>query len=152
ISFSPGINVSANVSLEDSLGRRSTTSPGMGCRLRAWFALSSCNATIASGSYQLELPADAAVISAKASGHGMFPDGVQIDGDTKIEIVLGTPGAVITGVVKNSKDERISDAVVALVPDAPMRAAGPLYRTGGSDINGGFELRAIAPGAYHLFA
>src|SRR5262249_42767287 len=65
---------------------------------------------------------------------------------------LGSPGAVITGVVKNSKDERISDAVVALVPDVPMRAAGPLYRTGISDINGGFELRAIAPAAYHLFA
>jgi hypothetical protein len=54
--------------------------------------------------------------------------------------------------VKDSKDQAIADAVVALVPDAPLRGAAPLYRSVIADFRGDFELRGIAPGQYHLFA
>jgi hypothetical protein len=42
--------------------------------------------------------------------------------------------------------------VVAILPDPPLRAAGPLYRASQTDVNGKFTLRGISPGSYRLFA
>jgi hypothetical protein len=69
-----------------------------------------------------------------------------------IDLRLSTPGAAIVGAVANSKGERLSDATVVLVPDAPYRDANVLYRTDVSTYDGSFELRGVAPGAYQLFA
>jgi hypothetical protein len=110
---------------------------------------------MAPGFYTLELldlPTDAYLVSAKAAGRDVISDGVQVDAETQIDIYLATPGAIIEGKVANSKDAKIGDAVIALVPDAPLRAAGPFYRSSTSNADGSFELRGIAPGSYRLFA
>jgi hypothetical protein len=107
------------------------------------------------GLYRLELPSmplDSFVLSATAGGQDVLRDGLRVYGDIELEVVLATPGATIAGVVRGGKGVKLSDAVVALVPDGPLRNAGHLYRTGISDVNGNFELRGIAPGSYHLFA
>ena len=46
----------------------------------------------------------------------------------------------------------VPDAVVALIPDEPLRGIGYLYRSTVSDVDGGFELSGVFPGSYRLFA
>jgi hypothetical protein len=66
--------------------------------------------------------------------------------------VLRSPGGVVEGIVRGAKGEKLSDAVVVLVPDAPLRSADVLYRSVISDVSGRYQLRGVAPGSYHLFA
>ena len=105
--------------------------------------------------YHLELegmPPDAFVRSATSEGRDILEQGIRITGETDIKVVIATPGSIVDGTVKDAKGGRLSSAVVALIPDAPMRMAGPLYRSAISDIHGRFQLHGIAPGAYQLFA
>jgi hypothetical protein len=90
--------------------------------------------------------------AATVDGKDILASGLQISTDTNLNIVLAAPGAIVDGVVKDESGKTISDDTVVLVPDAPFRDAGPLYRSVTSDVRGRFELRGIAPGAYHLFA
>jgi len=107
------------------------------------------------GKYHLEVegvPSDAYVESAKVGAQDVLADGIQLDKDTELHIVIRTPGATIGGTVIDMKGEKLSDALVALVPDAPLRDAGPLYRSIISDFQGSYEIRGVAPGSYRLFA
>jgi len=99
-----------------------------------------------------DLPPDAYLVSAKANGRDILESGVSLSADTQIDIVVNEQGSVVHGVVTDSKGERISNAVVALVPDAPLRSAGPLYRSNVTDFDGSYELRGVAPGSYHVYA
>ena len=54
--------------------------------------------------------------------------------------------------MRTADGQLVPDAVVALVPDAPLRNAGLLYRSGTTDINGKYQLRGVAPGSYKIFA
>ncbi len=82
----------------------------------------------------------------------MLSEGLNIVGDTEWEIVLEAPGGIAQGVVRDAAGNPVLGAVVAVVPDKPRRAAGPLYRSVVSDPNGQFEIHGIAPGSYKLFA
>jgi len=108
------------------------------------------------GSYRLELgdlPTDQYVQSVTIGDRDVLAEGIRLQGDVDLQIVLATRGAVLEGVVKNPAGEKLSDAVVVLAPAAPYRSTGgPLYRSTISDVSGNFELRGIAPGNYHLFA
>jgi hypothetical protein len=107
------------------------------------------------GQYSLEfegMPRDAYVASAKAGEKDILTEGLQLDADTELQIVIRSPGGMVGGAVTNSRGEKLSDAVVALVPDGPRRAAGPLYRSVISDVNGNYEIHGVAPGSYHIFA
>jgi hypothetical protein len=55
-------------------------------------------------------------------------------------------------VVRDAAGEKLSDDIVALVPDGSLRSAADLYRSVVSDRNGQFRIKGIAPGSYHLFA
>jgi hypothetical protein len=88
---------------------------------------------------------------AKAGEKDVLTEGLDLFADTALQIVVRMDGGVIGGSVRNSEG-RISGAIVALIPEAPLRSAGVLYRSVISDFNGDFELRGIRPGAYRLFA
>src|SRR4030095_2746107 len=90
--------------------------------------------------------------SAKVGEKDILTEGLQLDADTELQIVIRSPGGTIGGAVTNFRGEKLSDAVVALVPDRPRRAAGPLYRSIIHDVNGSYEIRGVAPGSYHVFA
>ena len=77
---------------------------------------------------------------------------IAVDQDMEIEVVLSMSVAAVYGGVHNTDGESVSYAVVALVPDSPLRNAGDLYRSAITDSNGNFELHGIAPGNYRLFA
>jgi hypothetical protein len=87
---------------------------------------------------QLDLLADVLRVPAQLSG--------------QVEIVVGTDSATVEGRVVNDRQETASNVKVALVPDAPLRRRGDLYRTTATDRNGGFRLTAVAPGDYKIFA
>jgi hypothetical protein len=154
VSLRPGLRLAATLVLEEA-GRSSLN--GVRCQLHqeSPSALVNCSQSEAiPGFYRLELtpPKEAYVVSATASSRDVLRDGLELQADTELQIVLATPGAVLTGKVSSRSGEPLRDAVVALVPDAPLRNAGPLYRSGATDQNGSFELRGAAPGSYHLFA
>jgi hypothetical protein len=106
-------------------------------------------------SYKLtfpRLPAGMFVRSATASGHDVLRESILVQGDMDIDIVLATSSAEVKGVVRDAGGEKLSNAIVALVPDGLLRSAADLYRSVVSDRNGQFQMQGIAPGSYHLFA
>jgi len=159
IAMRPGIRLRARIMLEDGSG----LPPGLRCRLVSDNDQPTLPADPHSvctheqfipDHYQLEMegmPADAYVVSAKAGEKDVVTEGLDLFADTALQIVVRMDGGVIGGSVRNSEG-RISGAIVALIPEAPLRSAGVLYRSVISDFNGDFELRGIRPGAYRLFA
>jgi hypothetical protein len=98
------------------------------------------------------LQPNAYVKSVTVGGRDILGEGIRVEGDTEFDIQIGSRGADLQGTVTDSKNEKVAHGVVALVPDAPLRGAVPLYKSGPTDIEGRFELHGIAPGKYHLFA
>src|SRR5262245_43078866 len=73
------------------------------------------------GSFELELegmPPDAYISSATASGQNILTEGLNISGDTGMDITLSSTGGIVEGVVRYGGNETLPDAVVVLVPDA----------------------------------
>ena len=162
--FQRGVQVSGHLGFQND----TTTSPnipGLTCVLRSQ-SLSVTTETkypagcigqqYSKGIYRLELqgiPDDAYVLSATAGADtDILFHPIDLRGDTEIKVTFASDGGVITGDVTDSEGKKLSDAVVALVPDAPLRDAGSLYRSVISSPDGSFELHGIRPGDYHLFA
>jgi hypothetical protein len=141
-----GSGISCSVEGEGQLPKERT---GRGARAGC------IDAAAVRGNYQLRvsnLPADAFVMSAKSGQRDVLRDGIDASTDVYLEIEAATPGAVISGVVRDDNNNPMSDAAVALVPDAPYRNAFVLYRSDSSAFDGKFVLRGVAPGAYRVFA
>jgi hypothetical protein len=162
VPFTPGLRVTGSLKLMDTAGK-SLDATGIRCYLlpqseaaTAQSGAPGCiGGQVSPARYRLEIPsmpADAYVASARSEDRDVLAEGLRIERDTNLDIVLSTPGAVIAGRVTNAKGEHLSHAVVALVPDAPLRDATVLYRSDASTYDGTFELRGVAPGVYHLFA
>jgi hypothetical protein len=164
----PGFRIGGKFTLENDLGERSpvtfnqTGNGSFRCRFAGnaepfYVWPSGCvGMQLPAGVYRLHLdniPDNQYVHSATANGHDVLAEGLRIDVNTDIEIVLRSDGAILEGAVHDSDGKPYADAVVAIVPDAPFRlAGGVLYRSTISDVNGKFILRGIAPGNYHVYA
>src|SRR5688572_16472470 len=98
------------------------------------------------------LPACAYALSMKQDGASVRDEHVRVSQDTTLDVVFAAGGGSVEGSVRNAKGEKVSNAVVAVLPDAPLREHGHLYRSATSDQNGNFRVAGIAPGAYHVFA
>jgi hypothetical protein len=162
ITLTPGIRVTGSITLQDAEGRN-LDATAISCRLGSPAGVASAQSPphgclrsqVAPGHFWLEMrdmPPDAYVASAKSGERDMLRDGLTVERETQFQIALATPGAVLEGMVRDDKGERLSDATVALVPDAPYRNAVSLYRSDVSAYDGTFELRGVAPGSYQLFA
>jgi hypothetical protein len=162
VPFKPGIRITGSLKLLDSDGK-SLDPKDIQCLLVPETESAASQAKppgciggqFSPGLYRLtmyRMPPDAYVVSAKSGDRNVLADGILIERETPLDIVLTTPGSTIKGTVTNEKGEPLSAAVVALVPDAPLRNAEPLYRSDISTYDGTFELRGIAPGNYRLFA
>lgn len=150
-----GASMTAQLLLENEAGERAALPSSIRCMLRG-YGLSPCNGSqVVPGPQEVRfdgLPANTYVQSAKAGDHDILAEGLSVSGDTKLEIVLATPGAIVQGTVRDAGGIALAGASVALVPDVPYRATALLYRTVISDPNGKFEIHGIAPGSYKLFA
>jgi len=79
--------------------------------------------------------------------------GVAVSGGTVLlDLVASANGAVVDGVVVDSKDKPVANAVVVAVPESRLRGRVDQYRQTVSDQNGHFTLRGIRGGTYTLFA
>lgn len=79
--------------------------------------------------------------------------GIAVSGGTVfLDLVASANGAVVDGVVADSKDQAVANAVVVAVPETRMRGRVDQYRQTVSDQNGHFSLRGIRGGTYTLFA
>jgi hypothetical protein len=70
---------------------------------------------------------------------------------TELQLVLGTNAGQITGTVTDDSQQAASRVqMILLVPD--RRERRDLYKTGGTDPNGRFTIRSVAPGSYTAYA
>jgi hypothetical protein len=162
VDLKPTANVTGRILLENAAGERVEAPPSIRCTMDGISGERSgplprvCpNIGLIPKAYELGLeglPSDAYVVSVKSSGRDLLAEGVNITGDMELEIVLGQPGAVIAGTVRDAGAEVLPHATVALVPDVPYRATGLRFRHAVTDPHGKFELHGIAPGSYKLFA
>jgi len=70
-----------------------------------------------------------------------------------MEVVMGTDGGTVTGLVVVGQRDPQPNAVVALVPDLPAQRRRPeYYQTANTDFKGNFQFQNIPPGNYKVFA
>ena len=70
-----------------------------------------------------------------------------------LEILLGSDGGSVEGVVSDSDDKPVTGATVVLIPNDPVLRARPDFvKDVFNEQVGHFELKSAAPGEYKLFA
>jgi Carboxypeptidase regulatory-like domain len=69
-----------------------------------------------------------------------------------IEILLGSQGGALQGIVRDSASQPVANATVAIVPDFARRLNSFLYKRAITNAAGTFSVRGLAPGDYHVFA
>jgi len=160
VTFHPGIAVKTSIVLRDANGNATSIS-NIQCRLRSqgnYFLMvdgGDCNGSFIPGHYSLSLegiPPDEYVFSATVGEKDILEDGFQLTDDCELQIVLSKSGGRVFGVITDADGNRVSNAIVAVVPDKPLRQAWPIYRSEISDQNGNYQLQGIRPGSYHVFA
>jgi len=98
------------------------------------------------------LPPNAYVAQLRQDTRDLLENGLEVGStDVYIDGRISFAGATLEGVVSNTRNEEVPHAVVALIPDAALQSKH-LYRAVKADENGGFTIRGIVPGSYHLFA
>jgi hypothetical protein len=101
------------------------------------------------------LPTGTFVKSIRMGNTDILNDGLRITGqpDAPVEIVIGSGGAELSGVVTGSGMKVATNAVVVLAPEAlGLRRRPDLYRSATTDHEGRFKLQNVLPGTYKLFA
>lgn len=77
---------------------------------------------------------------------------VPLQSDGVLEVILGADSGVVEGRVTTERQDAAVNVKVVLVPDAPQRHRGDLYRLATTDVSGGFRMTGVAPGDYRIFA
>jgi hypothetical protein len=100
------------------------------------------------------LPANRYTKSIRMGIRDLMLTPLHVDGrmDGRIEVVVGTDAATLSGRVFDDRSEPSVNVKVALVPDAPLRRRWDLYRSATTDQSGTFTIRLVAPGDYKVFA
>jgi hypothetical protein len=100
------------------------------------------------------IPSDGYVKSIRMGPFDVMSDGLHLAAapDNPLEVVIGTDGGTINGLVTQGQRDPHANAVVALVPDLPaLRRRPEYYQTAASDFKGSFQFQNIAPGDYKVF-
>jgi Tetratricopeptide repeat/WD40-like Beta Propeller Repeat len=85
----------------------------------------------------------------------ILADGLQMSGqpENPLEITIGTDAGDVNGAVVDDRQNALPNVVVVLVPEAPvLRRRFDLYKNVTTDVNGRFQIPAVPPGDYKLFA
>jgi protocatechuate 3,4-dioxygenase beta subunit len=112
------------------------------------------------GRYQLGfvrgLPPDTYVLSARQGARDVFKDGMVVEGsEASLEVVVSEGAGVLEGKVTDGSGRPAHNALVALVPESPLKDRTDYYgayRDTRTDQNGEFEIRGITPGWYQSYA
>jgi len=97
---------------------------------------------------------NAYVKSARLGSVDVLSDGFRIENpsDARLEVVIGLDGGTVTGIARDNNRTPLANVTVALVPNDPQRQRFDLYRSTSTDENGKYQLNAIPPGSYKVFA
>jgi protocatechuate 3,4-dioxygenase beta subunit len=100
------------------------------------------------------VPAGAYVKSLRLGPLDLLQDLLKVPVQTSgaLEILIGTDTGTLEGRAVNDRQESVPNVKVALVPDAPLRRRGDLYKSGATDMSGNFRFVGVAPGSYKVFA
>jgi hypothetical protein len=102
----------------------------------------------------LTLPAGIYLESIQFGARDVLRNGLRIDGTptaSRLDIVIGTRGGTMTGMVGDARNSPVAHAIVVAVPDN-NRERTDLFKTTTSDAAGRFEIRGLAPGDYEFLA
>jgi hypothetical protein len=162
VAMNPGYSINARVLEEDTAGNRVPIGPGFTLRVRPKLGPTLMPPTkndgtillehVPEGTYKLDFPSlqpDSYVSAIVADQLDILKDGLEIDSDKLLEIVVRKAAGALVGVVRNSSGGKVPSAVAALVPDNSIQS---FYKTAVTDTDGGFRFLGVAPGGYHLFA
>jgi Carboxypeptidase regulatory-like domain len=93
------------------------------------------------------------VKSASAGERDVNESGISVNGGTAaLDLIISSNGGIVDGVVVDSNNQPVPDAVVVAVPEVRMRGRIDRYRKTVSDQSGHFSLHGIRPGDYTVFA
>jgi Carboxypeptidase regulatory-like domain len=112
------------------------------------------------GNYQLGfvrgLPDDTFVQSVRQGTRDVFTQDLVIEkGESKLEIVVSAGAGVVEGKVTDDGGRPLHNALVALVPESPLKDRRDYYgayRDTRTDQNGHFEIHGMTPGSYQSYA
>jgi hypothetical protein len=116
------------------------------------------NLNMAPGDFRLNvngIPSGHYVKQIRMGTENLLENGFHVAGPVgnPIEIVIGSDGGLVGGSVRDDKSAPFANATVALIPETPnLRRRLDLYRSVTTDSEGDFQLMAIPPGNYKLFA
>ena len=93
------------------------------------------------------------VKSVLAGGRDVHDSGINVNGGIVfLDVVASANGAVVDGIVGDSRGGPVANAVVVAVPEARLRGRVDRYRQTVTDQSGHFSLRGMRSGSYTLFA
>jgi hypothetical protein len=80
--------------------------------------------------------------------------GIHLENETNgpLQIVISMNGGMVEGHVLGSALKPAANVKTVVVPNAPRRQRGDLYKFVSTDDLGRFQLKGLAPGEYKLFA
>jgi hypothetical protein len=154
LTLRPALSLSGKILIEDITEGRIAAPPAIRCLLDARSS-NNCNSKVSPGVHIFDirgLPLDAYIASAVANGRELLSDRVEVTSDTNFEILIGRSGGVLSGTLRTTAGQKLTNGLVVLVPEPRFRGSPFRYRSGVSDVNGQFELHAIPPGSYKIFA
>jgi hypothetical protein len=96
------------------------------------------------------------VLSVRQGGRDVFTQDLVVGkGESNLEIVLTKGAGVAEGKVTDAGGRSLHNALVALVPESPLKERKDYYgayRDARTDQNGHFEIRGMTPGSYRAYA
>jgi len=94
------------------------------------------------------------VKSVRLAGRDVLNGGLRLESPTNgpIEVVISANGGSLSGQVLDSRGKPVPHVITVLVPNAPRRSRGDLYKYVATDDVGRYQLNGVAPGDYKLFA
>jgi len=98
------------------------------------------------------LPVDTYVASIKYLGEEVRDSGIDVSQAGSLDIILGMPGAKVTGVVQDSRGIPVTGAKVVIVPESTLTGQISFSKLQPTDQKGEFSFSGLPPGEYRVFA
>ena len=127
---------------------------GTGEETRAIVADESFTALLSPGKYAVRVSVkDLVVERVRSENVDVLEEGLRVrPGKVPLEVVLSHNAASLDGIAQDGDGKPVAGATVVLVPESSRRSRADLLRDVHTDQHGRYEITAVPPGEYKLFA